>query len=138
MQALTPIRSAGPLRRSVATRASGAPSPLNAKRRGKLATSVTPGPPDTSSSSTSTSYSAGPSSSSSSTPSLPRLSSPIDAIADQIPDPILRAAVKEPVAFWGGVFAGVFKLNLDQDPLRSWVERTAEQARSASGQGPRY
>jgi len=47
---------------------------------------------------------------------------------DNIGDPILRAAVKEPVAFWGGVFAGVLRLNLTEDPLKSWVERTASQA----------
>lgn len=33
--------------------------------------------------------------------------------------------LQEPVAFWGGVFAGVLGLNLDEEPLKSWVERTS-------------
>ena len=33
------------------------------------------------------------------------------------------------MAFWGGVFAGVFRLSLDTDPLKTWVERTSSQAR---------
>jgi hypothetical protein len=36
---------------------------------------------------------------------------------------------QEPAAFWGGVFAGVLRLSLDADPLRTWVERTSAQAR---------
>lgn len=33
---------------------------------------------------------------------------------------------QEPVAFWGGIFAGNLGLNLEEEPLRSWVERTTE------------
>lgn len=41
------------------------------------------------------------------------------------------------MAFWGGVFAGALRLNLDQEPLKSWVERTSKQAevRTAHGGG---
>ena len=35
---------------------------------------------------------------------------------------------QEPVAFWGGVFAGALGLSELDEPLRGWVERTAEQA----------
>ncbi|GLC74341.1 hypothetical protein PLESTF_001501500 [Pleodorina starrii] len=98
-------------RPSALVRASGAPTPLRAHRRGKLSK---------------------PSAPTETAPTLPR--NPIDAVTDQIPDPILRFAVKEPVAFWGGMFAGIFRLSLDQDPLRTWVERTSSQARAATGQ----
>lgn len=46
--------------------------------------------------------------------------------ASQIEDPILREAIKEPVAFFGGVFAGLLKLDLEDEPLREWVENTSK------------
>mmetsp|Transcript_25966 Transcript_25966/g.43527 ORF Transcript_25966/g.43527 Transcript_25966/m.43527 type:complete len:149 (+) Transcript_25966:158-604(+) len=49
-------------------------------------------------------------------------------LAKNIDDPILKQAVKEPVAFFGGVFAGVLKLEVDDEPLKDWIERTAETA----------
>ncbi|CAL5222408.1 g4767 [Coccomyxa viridis] len=52
--------------------------------------------------------------------------------ADSISDPILRRALKEPVAFWGGFTAGALALNLKEDPLRSWIERTAADAKAES------
>ncbi|GIL89430.1 hypothetical protein Vretimale_18915 [Volvox reticuliferus] len=106
------IRALSKSRRPCAfVRASGAPTPLRPHRRGKVSKQSSPETAPT---------------------LLPR--NPADVLADQIQDPILRAAVKEPVAFWGGVFAGIFRLNLDQDPLRTWVERTSSQARAATGQ----
>ncbi len=36
--------------------------------------------------------------------------------------------VQEPVAFWGGAFAGILGLDLSQDPLRGWLERTSVNA----------
>ncbi|KAK9266256.1 hypothetical protein L1049_000044 [Liquidambar formosana] len=41
-------------------------------------------------------------------------------------DPILKDALKEPVAFMGGMFAGILRLDLNEDPLREWVTRTVE------------
>ena len=38
-------------------------------------------------------------------------------------------ALQEPVAFWGGFTAGALALNLKEDPLRSWIERTAADAK---------
>lgn len=32
------------------------------------------------------------------------------------------------MAFWGGIFAGALRLDVTQDPLRTWVERTSAQA----------
>ncbi|KAF8014647.1 hypothetical protein BT93_H0452 [Corymbia citriodora subsp. variegata] len=45
---------------------------------------------------------------------------------------IIREALKEPVAFMGGMFAGILRLDLNEDPLREWVTRTVE----ASGISP--
>ena len=36
--------------------------------------------------------------------------------------------LQEPVAFWGGFTAGALALNLKEDPLRSWIEQTANDA----------
>eukprot|EP01023_Acetabularia_acetabulum_P022177 TRINITY_DN2189_c0_g1_i1.p2 TRINITY_DN2189_c0_g1~~TRINITY_DN2189_c0_g1_i1.p2 ORF type:complete len:113 (+),score=16.52 TRINITY_DN2189_c0_g1_i1:158-496(+) len=49
-------------------------------------------------------------------------------ITERIEDPVVKQFVKEPVAFFGGVFAGVLGLNLQEDPLRSWIESTAAAA----------
>ncbi|XVF53691.1 hypothetical protein PTKIN_Ptkin05aG0119200 [Pterospermum kingtungense] len=40
--------------------------------------------------------------------------------------PILKQAIKEPVAFMGGMFAGILRLDLNEDPLKEWVARTVE------------
>ncbi|CAK0787419.1 hypothetical protein CVIRNUC_010639 [Coccomyxa viridis] len=52
----------------------------------------------------------------------------LSRMADNVSDPILKRALKEPVAFWGGFTAGALALNLSEDPLRSWIERTATDA----------
>ncbi|KAL7098177.1 hypothetical protein ACP275_09G000900 [Erythranthe tilingii] len=41
-------------------------------------------------------------------------------------EPILREALKEPVAFVGGIFAGLLRLDLNEEPLKEWVGRTVE------------
>ncbi|XP_044476571.1 UPF0426 protein At1g28150, chloroplastic [Mangifera indica] len=43
-------------------------------------------------------------------------------------EPILKEALKEPLAFAGGIFAGLLRLDLNEDPLKEWVTRTAEAA----------
>ncbi|KAG1677903.1 hypothetical protein FOA52_001321 [Chlamydomonas sp. UWO 241] len=57
---------------------------------------------------------------------------PLDPLFDSIPDPILRAVIKEPIAFWGGVFAGALGLSVTEDPLKSWIQRTSG---SGAGEG---
>ncbi|CAI9111677.1 OLC1v1011962C2 [Oldenlandia corymbosa var. corymbosa] len=47
---------------------------------------------------------------------------------DPAKDPIIKDALKEPVAFMGGMFAGLLRLDLNEDPLREWITRTAEAA----------
>ncbi|PWA86590.1 hypothetical protein CTI12_AA138960 [Artemisia annua] len=49
----------------------------------------------------------------------PFLPTPID-------ERILNKAIKEPVAFMGGMFAGLLRLDLNEDPLKEWVTRTVE------------
>ncbi|XP_062226232.1 UPF0426 protein At1g28150, chloroplastic-like isoform X2 [Phragmites australis] len=39
---------------------------------------------------------------------------------------ILLEAIKEPVAFMGGVFAGLLRLDLNEDPLKEWITQTVE------------
>jgi len=36
--------------------------------------------------------------------------------------------LQEPVAFLGGMFAGILRLDLNEEPLKEWVTRTAEAA----------
>ncbi|KAG0460771.1 hypothetical protein HPP92_020636 [Vanilla planifolia] len=46
--------------------------------------------------------------------------------------PIIKEALKEPVAFLGGMFAGILRLDLNEDPLKEWIVKTVE----ASGVKP--
>jgi hypothetical protein len=39
--------------------------------------------------------------------------------------PILKEFSKEPIAFLGGFFSGVFHLNLADDPVKSWLDERA-------------
>ncbi|KAJ7975490.1 UPF0426 protein, chloroplastic [Quillaja saponaria] len=41
---------------------------------------------------------------------------------------IVNEAFKEPVAFMGGIFAGILRLDLEEEPLKEWVTRTVEAA----------
>ncbi|XP_020248278.1 UPF0426 protein At1g28150, chloroplastic [Asparagus officinalis] len=56
-----------------------------------------------------------------------RTNSSIKAFFNPFEDqPILKDAIKEPVAFMGGVFAGLLRLDLNEDPLREWITKTVE------------
>lgn len=57
---------------------------------------------------------------------LPNLQ--ISALLNPQDDPIVKEALKEPLAFLGGVFAGVLRLDMNEDPLREWVTRTSSAA----------
>ncbi|HEY9834230.1 MAG TPA: hypothetical protein V6D26_27005 [Stenomitos sp.] len=37
--------------------------------------------------------------------------------------PIAKELTQQPVAFLGGFFSGVFRLNLADDPVKSWLEQ---------------
>lgn len=53
-------------------------------------------------------------------------------LANSTGDPILKKALKEPVAFWGGFVAGMLALNLEEGPLHDWVKRTASDAQGTA------
>lgn len=38
-------------------------------------------------------------------------------------NPIIQELLKQPLAFANGFVAGALRLNLDQDPLKSWLEK---------------
>jgi hypothetical protein len=44
--------------------------------------------------------------------------------------PIVKELMEQPAAFLGGFLSGVFRLNLADDPVKSWLD---EQAGAASG-----
>ncbi len=39
--------------------------------------------------------------------------------------PILREITKEPVAFCSGFVSGILRLNLSDDPVKTWLEKQA-------------
>lgn len=49
--------------------------------------------------------------------------------------PILRELSQQPLAFLGGFASGVLKLNLADDPVKSWLDQQIAKTASASGDG---
>ena len=37
--------------------------------------------------------------------------------------PIVKEFVEQPVAFLGGFFSGMLRLNLNDDPVKNWLEQ---------------
>jgi hypothetical protein len=37
--------------------------------------------------------------------------------------PIVKELSGQPIAFFGGFFSGVFRLNLADDPVKSWLDQ---------------
>lgn len=37
--------------------------------------------------------------------------------------PIWKELTQQPIAFMGGFFSGVFRLNLADDPVKSWLDQ---------------
>jgi hypothetical protein len=52
----------------------------------------------------------------------------VQAMLNPQDDPILNEVFKEPVAFFGGLFSGLLRLDLKEEPLRDWLEKTADAA----------
>ncbi|NEP12681.1 MAG: hypothetical protein F6K14_21225 [Symploca sp. SIO2C1] len=55
--------------------------------------------------------------------------------------PIFTELTRQPVAFLGGFFSGAFRLNLSDDPVKSWLDKqtgstgyTATSKESGNGQ----
>uniref|UniRef100_A0A1D1ZE33 UPF0426 protein At1g28150, chloroplastic n=1 Tax=Anthurium amnicola TaxID=1678845 RepID=A0A1D1ZE33_9ARAE len=64
--------------------------------------------------------------SSSSSPGIRRGFARIRAFYNPLDDPVVKEALKEPVAFMGGMFAGLLRLDLNEEPLKEWITRTVE------------
>jgi hypothetical protein len=47
--------------------------------------------------------------------------------------PFVRDCIQKPVAFMGGFASGLLRLNLSEDPLRSWLDRELGAPSSPSG-----
>eukprot|EP00262_Sarcandra_glabra_P004727 TRINITY_DN1596_c0_g1_i2.p1 TRINITY_DN1596_c0_g1~~TRINITY_DN1596_c0_g1_i2.p1 ORF type:complete len:109 (+),score=33.19 TRINITY_DN1596_c0_g1_i2:79-405(+) len=58
----------------------------------------------------------------------------VKAFFNPIDEPILKEALKEPIAFIGGMFAGLLRLDLDEDPLKEWITRTVEASGVTEGE----
>ena len=39
--------------------------------------------------------------------------------------PLVKELMQQPIAFMGGLFSGAFRLNLTEDPVKSWLDRQA-------------
>ncbi|GAB4475488.1 MAG: hypothetical protein SNJ57_19895 [Cyanobacteriota bacterium] len=57
--------------------------------------------------------------------------------------PVVREITSHPVAFLGGFFSGLFRLNLNDDPVKSWLDQQAGSSSpagnvppSSNGSGP--
>ena len=56
--------------------------------------------------------------------------------------PFMREMARQPVAFCGGFFSGLFRLDLAEDPVKSWLNKqgaaptVANSARIDSSTGP--
>lgn len=37
--------------------------------------------------------------------------------------PLFKELIQSPVAFMGGLASGLLRLNLDQDPVKTWLEK---------------
>ena len=37
--------------------------------------------------------------------------------------PVVKELTQYPVAFLGGFFSGIFRLNLSDDPVKTWLEK---------------
>lgn len=46
--------------------------------------------------------------------------------------PIFQEVVQHPVSFFGGFFSGLFRLNLADDPVKSWLDKQVSYTTYAS------
>ncbi|MBF2029743.1 MAG: hypothetical protein IGS48_23805 [Oscillatoriales cyanobacterium C42_A2020_001] len=37
--------------------------------------------------------------------------------------PVLKELSQQPIAFLGGFFSGIFRLNMADDPVKSWLDK---------------
>ena len=46
--------------------------------------------------------------------------------------PFMRELARQPVAFCGGFFSGLFRLDLSEDPVKSWLNKQGAMPTAAS------
>lgn len=46
--------------------------------------------------------------------------------------PVFREFTRQPVAFLGGLFSGVLRLNLYEDPVKTWLDQQAGPSTTSS------
>jgi hypothetical protein len=39
--------------------------------------------------------------------------------------PVVKELIQQPIAFTGGFFSGLLRLNLNDDPVKSWIDQQA-------------
>ena len=39
--------------------------------------------------------------------------------------PVVKELIQQPIAFTGGFFSGLLRLNLNDDPIKSWIDGQA-------------
>jgi hypothetical protein len=49
--------------------------------------------------------------------------------------PIVRELTQQPIAFAGGFFSGLFRLNLADDPVKSWLDQQTGTPTSTAASG---
>ncbi|MFK8183257.1 MAG: hypothetical protein AB8B99_07765 [Phormidesmis sp.] len=47
--------------------------------------------------------------------------------------PFVRELARQPVAFAGGFFSGLFQLDLTEDPVKSWLNKQGAEPHAAAG-----
>lgn len=47
--------------------------------------------------------------------------------------PIVKEMMQEPIAFFGGFCSGLLRLNLNEDPIKTWLEKETGTPTPASG-----
>ena len=50
--------------------------------------------------------------------------------------PIMQTLVRQPVAFLGGFASGLLRLDLSEDPVRSWLDNQSGEASSSTPPPP--
>ncbi|MCG8366706.1 MAG: hypothetical protein MJA27_25650 [Pseudanabaenales cyanobacterium] len=50
--------------------------------------------------------------------------------------PIVKELSGQPIAFLGGLFSGLFRLNLSDDPVKTWLDRQAGKSDSEASNTP--
>ncbi len=49
--------------------------------------------------------------------------------------PLFKELMQSPVAFMGGLASGLLRLNLDQDPVKTWLEKQGAEVDSNNNDG---